>query len=121
VSFGPSWSWPKPVQRPLPVLLGGAASRTLCRHLAEYGDGWIPLGPRALEQGIGAVRDAVAASGRAPSALEIVPFLGRVAAQRHWDRGAAAGPTEVAVDVPHDDSVFATLDTLGDAVAAWRQ
>jgi probable F420-dependent oxidoreductase len=120
VSFGPSWSWPKPVQQPLPVLLGGAPSGTLCRHVAEYGDGWIPLGLRALEEGIGAVRDAAAAAGRDASTLEIVPFLGSGAAQRHWDRCAAMGATEVAVDVPHDDSLLATLRALGDAIAAWR-
>jgi len=121
VSFGPCWSWPKPVQRPLPILLGGAASRTLCRHVAEYGAGWIPLGPRALEEGIGAVRDAVAAAGRDPCGLEIVPFLGPGAGRRHWDRCAALGATEVAVDVPHDDSLLATLGALGDAVAEWRE
>ncbi|WIX75639.1 LLM class F420-dependent oxidoreductase [Amycolatopsis carbonis] len=120
VSFRPSWSWPKPVQRPLPVLLGGSPSRTLCSHVAEYGDGWIPLGPRALEEGVGAVRDAVATAGRDPSALEIVPFLGPGVSQRRWDRCVAGGATELAVDVPHDDSLFDTLDVLGDAVAAWR-
>ena len=29
VDFDPSWSWPKPVQRPLPVLVGGAAGPKL--------------------------------------------------------------------------------------------
>jgi probable F420-dependent oxidoreductase len=120
VSFVPSWSWPKPIQRPLPVLLGGAPSPTLCSQVAEYGDGWIPLGLRALEEGIGAVRNTVADAGRDPSALEIVPFLGRGASQRHWDQCAAAGATEIAVDVPHDDALFDTIATLGAAVAAWR-
>ncbi|QRP42858.1 TIGR03619 family F420-dependent LLM class oxidoreductase [Amycolatopsis sp. FDAARGOS 1241] len=120
VAFGPSWSWPKPVQRPLPVLIGGSPSRVLCRHVAEYGDGWIPLGARGLEEGVDAVRDAVASTGRDPAELEIVPFLGSGASSRHWDRCAVRGATEVAVDVPHDGSLFAALDVLGAAVAAWR-
>lgn len=45
VQFSTSWSWPKPVQRPWPpVLLGGAAGPKLFAHIAEYGDGWIPIG-----------------------------------------------------------------------------
>jgi probable F420-dependent oxidoreductase len=120
VSFAPSWSWPKPTQRPLPVLLGGAPAPTLCSHVAEFGDGWIPLGGRALEKGIGAVREAVAAADRDPSALEIVPFLGSGAGVRDWERCAAGGATEVAVDVPHDGLLLARLDALSAAVAAWR-
>ena len=52
VHIEPSWSWPKPVQtgadgRPrVPVLHGGAAGPKLFEHIAEYGDGWIPIGGR---------------------------------------------------------------------------
>ena len=35
------WSWPKPVQSPLPVWVGGTGPRVLDRVL-EYGDGWFP-------------------------------------------------------------------------------
>src|SRR5262245_18653038 len=45
VRLEPSWSWPKPVQRGgPPVLIGGAAGPKLFAHIAEYGDGWIPIG-----------------------------------------------------------------------------
>ncbi len=120
VSFVPSWSWPKPVQRPLPVLLGGVASDGLCRQVAEFADGWIPLGPRALAAGLGAVQDAVAAAGRDPGRLRIVPFLGAGATVRHWERCVAAGATEIAVDVAHDAGLFGKLDELGKALASWR-
>jgi alkanesulfonate monooxygenase SsuD/methylene tetrahydromethanopterin reductase-like flavin-dependent oxidoreductase (luciferase family) len=46
VDFGPIWSWPKPVQEHLPILVGGNAENTLKRALA-YGDGWIPNGRRS--------------------------------------------------------------------------
>lgn len=42
VSFGPLWSWPKPVQSPSPpVLLGGNGPRTLER-VVRFADGWMP-------------------------------------------------------------------------------
>jgi probable F420-dependent oxidoreductase len=41
VDFDPIHSWPKPVQQPLPVLIGGTGPKTLDRVVA-YGDGWIP-------------------------------------------------------------------------------
>ncbi|MCT7658660.1 LLM class F420-dependent oxidoreductase [Mycobacterium deserti] len=47
VSFGPIYSWPKPVQRPhVPILVGGNGPTVFDRVL-EYGDGWAPnlVGP----------------------------------------------------------------------------
>ncbi len=46
VDFGPIWSWPKPVQDPLPVYVGGNTENTLKRVIA-YGDGWIPNAGRS--------------------------------------------------------------------------
>ncbi|HWK30360.1 MAG TPA: LLM class F420-dependent oxidoreductase [Solirubrobacter sp.] len=52
VDFDPIWLWPKPLQRPLPVLIGGNGPPVEDRVL-RYGDGWMPnmpdldtLGPR---------------------------------------------------------------------------
>nr|BFE87541.1 hypothetical protein GCM10020093_101420 [Planobispora longispora] len=45
VRFEPSWSWPKPVSGP-PVYVGGAAGPKLFAHVAEYADGWMPIGGR---------------------------------------------------------------------------
>jgi len=46
VDFDPIWSWPKPIQSPLPVYIGGNTEHTLKRVIA-YGDGWIPNAGRA--------------------------------------------------------------------------
>jgi probable F420-dependent oxidoreductase len=46
VSFDPIWSWPKPLQNPLPVYVGGNTENTLKRVIA-YGDGWIPNAGRS--------------------------------------------------------------------------
>jgi probable F420-dependent oxidoreductase len=38
----PSWQWPKPVQRPMSVLVGGSSKLSM-RHAVEYGTGWMPM------------------------------------------------------------------------------
>src|ERR1700694_5318230 len=46
VDFDPIWSWPKPVQNPLSVYVGGNTENTLKRVIA-YGDGWVPNAGRS--------------------------------------------------------------------------
>jgi probable F420-dependent oxidoreductase len=40
--LSPSWQWPKPVQDPLPVLIGGGGKRPM-RHAVEYATAWMPM------------------------------------------------------------------------------
>src|SRR3546814_9039714 len=101
VSFGPSWAWPKPVQvgadgRPrVPVLHGGQAGPKLFEHIADYGDGWIPVGGGGLTEAIPRLRDVVAAAGRDPATLELVPF-GSIPAPGKLDQiGRASGRARV--------------------------
>ncbi len=45
VTLPPSYSWPKPVQRPrVRTLVGGGAGPKLFAAVAEYADGWMPIG-----------------------------------------------------------------------------
>lgn len=48
VDFGPIWSWPKPVQKPHPPIIMGAASSWGRERVARYCDGWVPL-PAQME------------------------------------------------------------------------
>ena len=57
----------------VPVLHGGAAGPKLFAHIAEYGDGWIPIGGAGLTDAIPRLREAVGEAGRDPDGLEIVP------------------------------------------------
>jgi len=41
VDFDPIWQWPKPLQSPFPVYVGGNGPRVEDRVL-RYGDGWMP-------------------------------------------------------------------------------
>jgi probable F420-dependent oxidoreductase len=56
---------PKPVQKPIPIVIGGV-SRAAIRRAARTGDGWQPLGmsPDALAQGMAALREEARAAGR---------------------------------------------------------
>jgi probable F420-dependent oxidoreductase len=112
VTFGPSWSWPKPVQRPWPpVLLGGAAGPKLFSHIAEYGDGWIPIGGAGLTAAIPQLQQVVASAGRDPSSLQIVSF-GSLPDPGKLEHFAAIGVTEVVFGLPSAprDDVLRVLD-----------
>src|SRR5579872_3875189 len=46
VDFPPMMTWPKPVQTPLPVIVGGAFPHA-ARRAVRYGNGWAPIAGRA--------------------------------------------------------------------------
>lgn len=112
VRFEPSWQWPKPVQQPRPpVLLGGAAGPILFSHVAEYGDGWLPIGGAGIREALPELRRACEARGRDPRALEIVP-LGVFPSEPKLEHYASIGVTEALLRVPSAprDQVLPVLD-----------
>lgn len=100
VRVSPSWSWPKPVQRPRPpVLIGGGPGPTLFAHVAEYADGWIPIGGAGVKQALPALHRAAESAGRDPATLRIVPF-GSLPTPDKLDYFASLGITEVIGSLP---------------------
>jgi len=99
LAFSASWAWPKPIQRPLPVLIGGAAGPTLFSHVAEFGQGWIPIGGAGLRETLPRLRDSWAAAGRAGEVLEVVPFGSRPD-QGKLDHFDLLGVTECVFRLP---------------------
>src|SRR5262249_53190565 len=74
VQFSPSWSWPSPVPQPRArVLVGGAAGPKLFAHIAEYADGWFPIGGAGARAAMPALQEAWAEAGR-DGAPEVVPM-----------------------------------------------
>ena len=112
VNFEPSWQWPKPVQQPRPrVLIGGVAGSKLFAHIAEYADGWIPIGGAGLKTALPELQHAMREQGRDPSELHIVP-MGILPDAQKLEYYASIGVTEAILRLPSAsrDEVMPVLD-----------
>jgi probable F420-dependent oxidoreductase len=90
VSFERVWSWPKPVQDPLPVYVGGNGERVLDRVL-RYGDHWMPNREPGLAERIAELRSRAQDAGRPrPN----VAYFGVPLQAEAVERMAAAGVDE---------------------------
>ncbi|MFD5111101.1 MULTISPECIES: LLM class F420-dependent oxidoreductase [unclassified Streptomyces] len=69
-----SEAYPKPVRGRPRTLIGGAAGPKLFAQIAEYADGWLPIGGRGLTETVPVLRTAWKDAGRDPDALQIVPY-----------------------------------------------
>ncbi|MDP5312704.1 LLM class F420-dependent oxidoreductase [Streptomyces poriferorum] len=116
-----SHAYPKPVQKPRgPVvgprtLIGGAAGPKLFAHIAEYADGWLPIGGRGLTESVPALRTAWESAGRDPKDLQVIPYAvlpspGKLA---HY---ADLGIEEVVLQLPPaaEPEVLRTLDAYAE-------
>lgn len=75
VDFPATFSWPKPVQQPHPpILIGGGGGPKLFEAIADYADGWIPIGGAGVNKQLPALHEAMERAGRDPAELTIVPF-----------------------------------------------
>ncbi|MEU2930026.1 TIGR03619 family F420-dependent LLM class oxidoreductase [Streptomyces sp. NPDC007251] len=100
-----SHAYPKPVRKPRGritgprTLVGGTAGPGLFAHIAEYADGWLPIGGRGLAESLPALRTAWADAGRDPAAPEVVPYAVRPTPGKlaHY---AELGIEEVVVQLP---------------------
>ncbi|MFF5206511.1 LLM class F420-dependent oxidoreductase [Streptosporangium sp. NPDC000396] len=108
VSFEPSWSWPKPVSGP-PVYVGGAAGPKLFAHIAEYADGWMPIGGRGVRTALPALREACEKAER--EMARVIPF-GTLPSEEKLDYYAEMGIEEVVLSLPSAPAgqVLAVLD-----------
>ena len=120
VRLSPSWAWPKPVQKPNPpVFIGGAAGPKLFQHIAEYGDGWIPIGGAGLTGALPRLRDEMAAAGRDADALHVVA-LGTIPDPGKLEHYRDIGVTEAVFRLPSAgrDDVLRVLDRYDATVGA---
>lgn len=115
VHLEPSWSWPKPVQQGgPPVLLGGAAGPKLFAHLAEYCDGWFPIGGGGVRAALPDLQRACEEVGRDPSEIRLVPF-GTIPNAEKIEYYASIGIDEIVLRIPGGDAsaVLPLLDKYG--------
>ncbi|MFB6818885.1 LLM class F420-dependent oxidoreductase [Streptomyces sp. NPDC056347] len=110
-------AYPKPAQRPRgPVngprtLIGGTAGPKLFAHIAEYTDGWLPIGGAGLADSLPKLRTAWEAAGRDPKHLQVVPYavLPTPGKLSHY---ADLGIEEAVLQLPsaEEPEVLRTLD-----------
>jgi probable F420-dependent oxidoreductase len=134
VAFDGIWCEPRPTQPRLPLWVGAKATEAAGRRIADWGDGWLPIGdpdPFALLATGGPITDAWAEAGRDPAELGIrVPLplvrhddgrIDRAAAQDTAGRLAEAGATCLSVTLrPHDlglDGAAADMQVLVKALS----
>jgi len=77
INFEESWAWPKPIRKPHPpIVLGGAAGPKTAANIAEFCDGWMPLGELYdFERGMSQINEACKAVGRDSANLVVSMFL----------------------------------------------
>jgi probable F420-dependent oxidoreductase len=103
VRLSPSWQWPKPVQQPrVRTPVGGGAGPVLFSHVAEWADGWIPIGGAGIKQALPALHEALASVGRSPESVEIVPF-GTLPTEEKLEHYRTLGVREVVLRLPPAD------------------
>jgi probable F420-dependent oxidoreductase len=118
VKFGPMMTWPKPVQKPLPVLVGGEFPHGARRAIA-FGDGWMPhakrpaYGESDVLMHLPAFREVAQAAGRDPATIPITAFNPPAEAntlKRYRDAGIDRVVFAIAAEDTH--KTLATLDRL---------
>lgn len=119
VDFDSVFQWPKPVQQPVPVLVGGN-SRAAIERAVAYGDGWMPqcaTGRAAdIDAGVRTLRAMAAERGRVVG----VTAFGAAADPRAFEELHALGVERAVAVVPPGaaDQVLPVLDRLCDVRAA---
>ena len=100
VSLDRCWSWPKPLQQPrVPTLIGGGANPKVFAAVAEYADGWMPIGGSGLADALPALRHAVEQRRRDPDGVRVVPF-GTIPTEQKLAHFERLGIDEVVLRVP---------------------
>ncbi|WKZ83464.1 MAG: LLM class F420-dependent oxidoreductase [Acidimicrobiia bacterium] len=99
VEFDEVYLRPQPVQRPVPIVVGGHSPRA-ARRAGELGDGFFPAGTdlEALPGLVATAREWAERAGRDPAALEVT--MGAAPSPDAVERLAAAGVDRVAVPAP---------------------
>jgi probable F420-dependent oxidoreductase len=133
VNFEAVYAYPRPVQPGgVPVWLGCAPTGRWIARIADYCDGWIPLGlpPNRIAATVAEIRAAMAVRGRDPAALAVRTMLPPAPGAYglcDLDATLARAPALRAAGATHLElypTMFCRdengLETFLDRVAAWK-
>lgn len=120
VDFDPIWSWPKPQQAGGPPVWMGANSKWVFDRVAEYCDGWMPIGGSG-SGGMDNMRTALEKRGRSIDDLTLALFGAPIDEEQLKGR-MEQGFTELIFALPQSsaDKVLARLDQIAEVVAKVR-
>jgi probable F420-dependent oxidoreductase len=109
----PSWQWPKPMQAPLPVLVGGGGERAM-RHAVAYGTGWMPMpAPQPIGERLARLRELAAEAGRDTPDVTMYAVRADRAVLDHY---AEAGVERCVVMLPPRGDTVAAVTSLATTV-----
>ncbi|MGW7515273.1 TIGR03619 family F420-dependent LLM class oxidoreductase [Streptomyces sp. NPDC054796] len=111
-SVSASLAHPKPARRGgPPVLLGGAAGPKLFAQIAEYADGWIPIGGSGLAEALPVLHETWERAGRGPERPMVVPSFVEPSPGK-LEHYAELGIDQVVLRLPagEEGEVLRTLD-----------
>lgn len=127
VQLAPSWAWPKPEQKAVPVLLGCAPTPKGLAEVVSWADGWIPSGDDSeqLAKSLTDLRSQWAAAGRADSGPIVWPMQTLSDDQTlrtQLERFRDLGVDQVVLDLQMltTDEILPVLDRYAAVVAASR-
>lgn len=114
VNFDKIWSYPKPVQKPHPPILMGGYGPTTFDRVAEFCDGWLPIGidPKSMPDKIKELRGKAKDAGRDPGEISVTYIIYGTPDRGAVDALGSAGVERVVLAVPPGpkDSVLPVLD-----------
>ena len=113
VNFEKMWSYPKPVQPGGPPIWIGSNSKYVAERVAEYADGWIPIGGREGGGSIDGLKAACAQRGRRHEDLTLAYFLAPIDEKLINDH-IREGYTHFVFGLPSEgrDEVLPVLDKI---------
>ena len=120
VDFDPIWSYPKPIQDNGPPIWIGANSKWVFDRIADYADGWMPIG--GLGSGnMDRLRDAFETHGRKVEDLDLALFGSPMDADHARGR-IEQGFDHLIFNLPSEaaDEVLPILDRCAEVVKAIR-
>ena len=122
-----SWSWPKPVQPSIPVLLGVQAGERAFEAIVQWGDGWIPGGSNSkwLAAKLANLRRRWIDGGRPESGPIVWPMQEVVdddQLRAQLDRFHELSVAQLVLDIPTTtrDQILPLLDRYAKVIATRR-